>query len=619
MKNAAAGLDISGSWPEQAVKAVMEAAAAPSIGSVRRALKSVNELPAELAGPGFKLGIVRTYTVETQLDYIKLALSTCPCRPVIALGELDNIEQSLLDPASPMLQNSPDAVIVLWRLEELHPNLALEGHSWSPQARLAAAKQIIARIGNICAQYPKISSAPLFMSTFPYPARHINPVRDPHVHHGLSSVIMKINLELLEMASQNIHLHVLDIANLPARHIGSMYDDKMDLFARQPVADGLAAFSFAKHIKRVLRPLLYPPAKCLALDLDNTLWKGVLGEDGVEGLVIGHDFPGNVYRRIQHFAWSLKQQGILLALVTKNNHADVEEAFKRLDGMLLSLDDFAAVRANWAPKCENIREIAKELDIGLDSFVFLDDQEFERQEMKYMAPEVMVLEVSEDPLSIWRVLSECGYFDTYRGSEEDAKRHEDYANQRLRGQLLEKCGGVEDFLREMKMEAVIAPVDDSTLNRAAQMLSKTNQFNVTTKRHKAPDLAAMLSSKRNILLTISLKDRYGDQGIIGLAIAREVDAEQAVVDSFLLSCRALGRGAENALWSGLVENIAAKGYKKLAAEYAPTEKNAQVSGLFEKFGMTLTGEADGRKFYSLGLPAQVQYPDWIRIGEAVNA
>ena len=607
--------EISASWPEPVRFEVNEAFNSRRMSKIRSALRRVAELPEELRGRRFKLGIVRTFTIETQLDAISLALATLPCQPEILVGPLESLEQTLLDPESNVLRARPDAVLALWRIEELHPYLAYETSGIPPDQRAGAAEAVIARITNLCRRFIATSPVPLFICTLPMPANLAGQPADSHDPNGLRSIVLRINKALLEIASTGNQIHIFDFAAW-AEHFGDAgFDRKMDFFARQPLA-AAALVSFSTALTRTLRPLLYPSSKVLALDLDNVLWGGVIGEDGLQGLKIGHDFPGNVYRRIQQCASNLRARGILLVLLSKNNHEDVEDAFGNLPDMPLKLEHFSATRINWREKHENLAEVAAELNLGLDSFVFVDDQQFERKQMTFNLPQVKTLAVTEDPLVILNTLASCGYFDAYRTNAEDLARSNDYSMQRQRKELEHKLGSSQDFLATLNLQATLSPVSDASLGRVVQMLAKTNQFNVSTRRHGEADIRRMMAAPRNVLLTLSLRDRFSDQGIVGLGIAvTGSDTNEAFIDSLLLSCRAIGRGAEAVLWAAIVSRVGNLGYHRLSAEFIPSSKNQQVSDLFDRFGMHQSEYGDGRKCYTVNLPFDAPVPDWVDIQE----
>ncbi len=606
--------DLPAAWPDPAKRLTTDAIAGGRIGAVRSALAAVEALTPELRGRSFKLAILRTFTLEAQVDCISLALCAIPCRPSIVLGDLENVEQVLLDPSSQIMAANPDALLLLWRLEELAPEIVFAPHNLNIEERLRLIEAVVERVATLCDSYRRQDSAPLFVSTLPIPPARAGDTSDLHQQFGWREALLQINQTIFAKAAQPGNVYAFDFAAWSAAFGAAAFDRKMDLFARQPVA-GPALPSLAGAIASAMRPLLIPASKVLAVDLDNVLWGGVVGEDGIAGLKIGRDYPGNVYLRIQQVLLNLKSRGILLALLSKNNGQDVVDAFATLADMPLRLSDFAAMRINWRPKHENLREIAVELNLGLDSFVFVDDQTFEREQMMYYLPEVKVLGASEDPLQTLTALTQCRYFDVLRVSTEDRARAEDYAAQTGRQALASASSSPQQFLESLQLRAVVAHVNSATLPRAAQMLAKTNQFNATARRYGEAELGRMARDPANLALTLSLSDRFSDQGIVGLAIGLAGERTDTMrVDVFLLSCRALGRGAEQVLWASLVTKAAALGYRMLQAEYLPTAKNGQVADLFDRLGMErVGGDENGRSAYQMSLEERVQSPAWVSV------
>lgn len=332
----------------------------------------------------------------------------------------------------------------------------------------------------------------------------------------------------------------------------------------------------------------------------------------MSGLKVGRDYPGNVFRRIQSLAKRLKESGVLLALVSKNNIEPVQKAFETLPDMVLRWEDFVVHKVDWNPKHQNIQAIASELNLGLDSFVFLDDNHLEREEVKHYLPQVQVLDNGGDPYSVLTALRGSALFDAYRVSAEDSQRTELYSLQAARS-IDAGAANIEEFLASLSMEAIIEAVSAASLQRVVQMLGKTNQFNVTTRRHSEAVVRDLIKSERNILLTVELVDRFGSQGIVGLIIGVEQEPGTLLVDSFLLSCRVIGRGVEESLWSAFVELATGRAFQRIRAQYIPTEKNAMVADLFVRLGMQAVEAPQGEFLYELGLPAEVLKPDWIKV------
>jgi len=273
------------------------------------------------------------------------------------------------------------------------------------------------------------------------------------------------------------------------------------------------------------------------------------------------------------------------------------------------------VKVNWSEKYKNLIEAAKELNLGLDSFVFLDDQSFEQEQMHQFLPEVKVLRSSKDPLELFNALSNSYFFDAFLIEKEDRLRSEDYVKQ-IERKGLEKSLNREVFLSSLELKAAIRPVTDATIQRVAQMLVKTNQFNLTTKRHSIAKVKKMLDNNENILLTLSLSDKFGDQGIVGLCIALKTNKNKGemVIDTFLMSCRALGRGAEDALWSALLIYLNKRKCKVLRASYISSKKNIQVSNFFGRLGMNIELSNSKGVQYVMDLPRHADFQKWIDIG-----
>ena len=577
--------------------------------AIRRALAETE------AGGGravaVKIAFARTYSIEAQLDALRLGFAAYGMHANLHVADIENLEAELLNPSSATLAFAPDAVVVLWRLQELHREFWERCDGWSAEQRRDAIESVILRLRGLVDGYGQGTATPLFLATLEAPGA-LGP-QDATLACGRGWALARLNAEILELAAAHRFVYVFDAAAWHAREGAVAYDERLDLYARQPISRRSIG-SFALALGRTLAPLFRAPAKVLALDLDNVLWGGIVGEDGVAGIAIGHDYPGNVYRRIQLFASALRARGIVLAVVSKNDIETVRQAFDERPEMILKIDDFAAVRSNWRPKPENLVEIARELNLGLDSVVFVDDQGFEREAMRFQLPEVRVLECGSDPLGILSALETTDAFDMLRVDEADRLRAADYTAQAERRRFASAGGtDMEGFFRSLETVVEIAPVQRGTLERAAQMLHKTNQFNLTTKRHSQAEVERIAGGE-GAAITLSLRDRFGDQGIVGLALAR-AGGETGEVDSFLMSCRALGRGAEIALWACLVRRLERRGVRHLRATYARTAKNGQVADFFERVGMTLVREDGETKVYEAQLPLQTDVPEWLSVVE----
>jgi FkbH-like protein len=402
-------------------------------------------------------------------------------------------------------------------------------------------------------------------------------------------------------------VHVLDAAGAAARvGLNAWYDDRMWLLARNPLSPA-AMIELARTHATLLKVLRMPRRKCLALDLDHTLWGGIVGEKGVSGIALGAEYPGNAFVQFQQFLLGLHQRGVLLALLSKNNPGDVDEVFDRHPSMILRREHFAAMRINWRPKAENLAEIANELSIGTDAFVFFDDDAAECEWMRNARPDVLTIQAPADLTAFSEAIVRTAAFERLSLSDEDRRRGEMYAAGTARREAAAAATSVDDFLKTLDMRAVVEPVGGHQLPRVVDLLAKTNQFNVTTRRHSAAAVAAMTGSSDHAAFTLQLRDRFGDNGLVGVAIVRR-QAQDAVIDSLLLSCRVIGRQAETALLSVLAAWARDQGVETLVGEYIPTARNAPAADCYERHGFVpLPASGPAARW---GLPVQARGITW---------
>lgn len=375
---------------------------------------------------------------------------------------------------------------------------------------------------------------------------------------------------------------------------GSWYRNKHEV---HPVASE----SYGEQVVRVVAAGQGMSAKCLVLDLDNTLWGGVVGDDGVEGLVLGQgSAAGEAFVELQRYAKALRGRGVLLAVCSKNEERNALEVFERHPEMVLRREEIACFVANWRDKAENLRAIAKRLNIGLDALVFVDDNPSERALVRRELPMVRVPEMPEDPVEFVRTLSAAGYFEAVRLTEEDGRRGELYEANERREQLRESSTDMEGYLASLQMVMEVRPFDAMGLGRVTQLINKTNQFNLTTERLQESEVALRMRGADWVTLQVRLRDRFGDNGVIAVLMAR-LQGEVAEVASWLMSCRVLGRRVEVACLHVLAERCAARGAKRLVGMYRPTEKNGMVRELYAELGFSKVAEEDGASRWELAL------------------
>ncbi len=412
---------------------------------------------------------------------------------------------------------------------------------------------------------------------------------DPIVSGTYRNVTHRFNQFLFEGASRKEHL-ILDVAHL-AETVGlhAWHDPVLRHVAKLPFSQNYVAL-YADHVCRILGALKGKSRKCLVLDLDNTLWGGVIGDDGLSGIRLGQgDAVGEAHLDIQKMAKTLKARGIVLAVSSKNEDAVARRVFDEHPEMLLKQDDIAVFQANWEDKARNIKAIAETLNIGTDSLVFLDDNPAERFKVRQDLPEVAVPEIGEDPSYYPRYIHAAGYFESVSFSDEDKKRADFYTQNAKRAELSQSIGDYDDYLASLDMSASIKAFDDVNLPRIAQLINKSNQFNLTTRRYTEDQVKQMMADPSIYTLQARLVDRFGDNGVVSIVICRDEGDGLWHIDTWLMSCRVLKRKLEEAVLAVISRDLSARGGKVLRGEYIPTAKNMIVEHHYRDLGFAQGG------------------------------
>lgn len=343
--------------------------------------------------------------------------------------------------------------------------------------------------------------------------------------------------------------------------------------------------------------------KVLVLDLDNTLWGGVVGEDGVDGIVLGQSLIGAAYRDAQKRIKEIATTGVLLAIASKNNPEDVQAVFRDNPHMVLKEDDFVSIKANWEPKFVNIQKMASELNLGLDSFVFLDDNEVERESVRINLPQVTVADFPRDAAKLPKAVCDIygKYFWCARETAEDKKKTQQYHEEANRKKALESAASMDDYLKSLNIKIVINEAQPAQFERIVQLLNKTNQFNTNTVRMDMAQFLKYVEEKCSSVYVANVSDKYGDSGLVAIMLAHK-DGETLYIENFLMSCRVMGRQIEDSIVYAVEKQAEALGIKKVAGSYMPTAKNKPVENLWDRLGFELKSEANGEKHYELLLP-----------------
>ena len=585
----------------------------PSLATAHYLLTSYERLRQHVPLTPCRLAMLRSFTVEPLVPLLQAAACAHGIALEVQVGAFNTYTQDILDSASALYDFAPDVVLLAIQTRDIVPEL------WSGYADLTAEERDAAISRTIDALHTCIttlrsrSQAHLIVHTLEMPAIPSQGVFDQQSTNGQVSAIQAINTALRQLASQYRGVYVLDYDAVMAcygRH--HWFDERKWLTSRLPIsADCLVPM--VQEWLRFLVPLTGRVCKALVVDLDNTLWGGVIGEDGMEGIQLGSEYPGAAYQALQRVLLDLYQRGIILALCSKNNLADAMEVLESHPGMLLRPQHCAAWRINWQDKAQNLRELADELNIGIDALAFLDDNPVERAHIRAALPEVTVLALPDDPMGYAAALRATPVFERLVLSDEDRERGRYYVEQRQRLDLEQRSTSLEDFYASLQQEVDILPVDAASLTRVAQLTQKTNQFNTTTHRYSEQQISAMAESLEWDVYAVRVRDRFGDNGIVGVVIVHDGD-DVSDIDTFLLSCRVISRGVETSILSFLVERARARQLRQVQGWFLPTKKNAPARNCYSEHHMKALTEQDCGTLWALDLATQdIACPLWIRL------
>jgi FkbH-like protein len=553
--------------------------------------KALGEFPAE-APSGFsmvRIALLCASTVDHLLPAIRVAGLRHRLLFDVYAGAFGQYRQEILDPASPLYRFKPHLVLL-----SIGGREALAGVPLSATAAEVDDKvrQIVEDLGFLSRKVREELNATVIQQTVLDVTEPLFGSYDRLVPGSPARVIARLNDALADAAAKDATL-LLDIARSAARDgLAAWFDRGRWLQGKLEIAPQAAAM-YGELVARLVAAQRGLSKKCLVLDLDNTVWGGVVGDDGLEGIVLGEGSAvGEAHLALQRFAKQLNERGIILAVCSKNDPSIADAAFREHPEMVLKRSDIAAFVANWDDKARNLRVIAEKLNIGIDSLVFVDDNPVERARIRESLPMVAVPELPDDVAYYVPRVAEAGYFEAVTFTADDRHRAEQYAANAQRDALFGSSQSMEEFLRGLNMEVAFGPFTPVNLARVAQLINKTNQFNTTTRRYSAEEVANQAAAPDGLTLQFRLTDRYGDNGIVSAMILRPDAAEPDVleIDNWVMSCRVFGRELEFEAMNIAVDAARHRGVRALRADYIPTKKNTVISDLYPRLGFDRVNE-----------------------------
>jgi FkbH-like protein len=555
-----------------------------------RSLKKARVDEGDSSLQPFTLGVVSNATT----DFLAPVLQGVAVRHGFALqtaiAPFGVTLQAAVSDSFDVLSANPDAILLALDFRSYFADYSLR--DTDAESALDAA---IGQLRNLVKAFQAASRATVLVQTIVAPPERLFGSFDRRQPGTSAWLAARFNQRLLaEILESGVSL--VDVEAVAAQvGLANWYDRSQYMTARLPFAAEFASF-YAEHVVRVLAAIRGRGRKVLVLDLDNTLWGGVIGDDGIEGIRLGQGDPvGEAYLDIQRAALSLKRRGVLLAVCSKNDEAVALRAIREHPEMVLREADFSAFQINWVDKATNLELLADRLSLGLDSFVFFDDNPFERDQVRKLLPQVLVPDLPSDPAAYARVLMTGGFFEAVAFSAEDRARVEQYAANRKRETLAAESRDIREFLRSLQMEAIFTTGGKLGWSRFAQLINKSNQFNLTTRRYSEAEVITMAGDPLTLTLQVRLIDQFGDNGMISAVICRP-EKHDWVIDTWVMSCRVLGRGVEQAVLNRLADEARASGIQRLIGIYLPTERNGLVAEHYAKLGFVPLTTGDGGRW-----------------------
>lgn len=541
---------------------------------------------SKIPPPDIHLKILSEGTAETFVPQLRLMSASRGHDFAYQIGTFNGITQDILDPDSVLYQSRTDLALIHVLPERLKcPSLAESSKDFIEAARKQAESLL-----NLCKIFHDRTGAQVILTNYEQP--WIDAFAGlPASSNKASAYVRKINEFLGALTPSFVHL--LDVYSLSSSFgRDRWHDPRMWHHAKQPMSFD-AILVFARKFAGLMSAIRGTSSKCLVLDLDNTLWGGVVGEEGVESIRLGEgSAEGEAYRSFQHYLKGLKERGVMLAICSKNDPDNAKKPFQEHTEMVLKLEDICCFIANWESKADNCLRIARELNILPDALVFLDDEKAEREIVRQFAPRVKVLDLPADPSLFPRMIESQFLFESIQLTAEDLARTSYYQTEKQRKDLEETATDLNSFLQSLNMQADICPYQTADISRISQLFNKSNQFNLCTVRYSEKEIRDLIEDGDVISFQIRLTDKFGEYGLVSMAHAKPVNEETVRLANWIMSCRVLKRGVEHLMCNHLIAAARSRGFKRFEFDYRPSSKNSIVQNLYKNLGFKLGEKLD---------------------------
>ena len=554
--------------------------------------KNLNDLKFDKK---LKLAILSSFTLNGLNETLHVKCSEFGIRYQSYVADYNQYNQEILNTKSGLYDFSPDITFLILDVRSLLGDYFYYPYSISSDKRKLLVKEKINELENLIFKFKNNTDSKLVITNFNVPSYSPNGIIETKSEFGFHEMIHEINSGLKNIVRDQNSIYVFDF-----NQFVSNYGEKNIFNERQfHIGDIQIAFNYipylAYELMSYVKPMFSINRKCIILDLDNTLWGGVIGEDGFDGIELSQLSNGKSFVEFQKYLLSLWQQGIILAINSKNNFDDAMKVIRDHPEMILREKHFGSIQINWNDKAQNMQKISEELNIGLDSFVFFDDDRINQERIKSEFPEILTINLESDPSTYVEKLKDLNDFNVLQRTDEDTKRGEMYSQQRQRKQFENTVSDLGEFLKQLEIKVKVKKSNEFSIPRISQLTLKTNQFNLTTRRYQEEEIRKFSNDENFVVGCVNVLDKFGDNGITGAYIVKKNGATW-ILDTFLLSCRIMGRGVEDAMLSHILEDAKNNGAEEFKAEFISTSKNKPAENFLLESGFK---KEDEFWFYNL--------------------
>jgi FkbH-like protein len=563
------------------------------------------------------IAIISSFTVNGIKEILNVKCFHLGINSKYYISPYNQYTQDILNKESSLYKFRPDIIFLFIDTKSFFGDYFFFPYRLSDEERRKTIEKSFKELQQLTGHLIENTESKVVVSNFEIPVYSSMGILENKSRFGFIESLQELNIRLRELSKNHPRLFIFDFENFCSKHgKENIIDYKMYYLADMKLQLKYFPFLCDEYISYI-KPLMSLTKKCLVLDLDNTLWGGILGEDGIENIKLGPSHEGKPFFEFQKHILSLYERGIILAVNSKNSEDDVHEVFEKHPYMILKEDHFAALKINWTDKVQNMQEIANEINIGLDSLVFFDDDIINRRLMNNYLPEVLVIDVPDDPSYYTKALMDITDFNAFQITSEDTKRGESYTKDRKRKELKTVSKNINEFLQQLDMKVSILNADDFAIPRIAQLIQRTNQFNMTTKRYSEEQIRSFSENDLYTVWAVKVEDKFGDNGIVGVIFLEKPDSDYWIIDTFLLSCRILGREIEAALLHFIMEKALNNGVKRLIGLFIPTKKNIPARDFYKINNFVLDGTSDNdeERWIKDIKKAHIKRPNFIEIVE----